>query len=164
MFDQQKTFSLIFNRDHCQRFSLSQISDTPWAEFEPAQNLSSGLLKQSCAVVINTLMREWLINRSGVFQAVREVISFYKLQTHLLPTEKEFKTVKAQIIWKVFEIKTHAKILMLMVWTWNKLEYHGNMKYELENYVTWMKPENIICESVKVNTYLGTCKVNKFTL
>ena len=45
MVDQQKAFSLISSRDHCQRFSPSQISDAPRAGFEPAQNLSSGLVE-----------------------------------------------------------------------------------------------------------------------
>ena len=47
-----KAFSLIFSRDHCQRSSPSQISDTLRAGFEPAQKLSSGLVKWSCAVAI----------------------------------------------------------------------------------------------------------------
>ena len=38
-------FSLISIRDHCQRSSPSRISDTPQAGFEPAQNLSSGLVE-----------------------------------------------------------------------------------------------------------------------
>ena len=54
MVDQQKAFSLISSRDHCQRFSPLRISDMPRAGFEPAQNLSSGLVKWSCAVVITT--------------------------------------------------------------------------------------------------------------
>ena len=39
MIDRRKTFSRIFNRDHCQWLSPSQISDTTLAELEPAQNL-----------------------------------------------------------------------------------------------------------------------------
>ena len=38
-------FSLIFIRDHCQRSSLSRISDTPRAGFEPVQSLSSHLVE-----------------------------------------------------------------------------------------------------------------------
>ena len=45
MVDRRKTFSLISSRDHCQRFSPLQISDTPQAGFELAQNLSSGLVE-----------------------------------------------------------------------------------------------------------------------
>ena len=44
MVDQQKTFSLLSSRDHCQRSSSSQISNTPRAGFDPAQNLSSDLV------------------------------------------------------------------------------------------------------------------------
>ena len=52
--DERRAFSLISSRDHCQRSSPSRISDTPGAGFEPAQNLSSGLVEWSCAVVITT--------------------------------------------------------------------------------------------------------------
>ena len=54
MVDRRKAFSLISSRDHCQRSSPSQISDTPRAGFEPAQNLSSGLVEWSCEVAIIT--------------------------------------------------------------------------------------------------------------
>ena len=45
MVDRRKAFSLISSQDHCQRSSTSRISDTPQAGFEPAQNLSSGLVE-----------------------------------------------------------------------------------------------------------------------
>ena len=54
MVDRQKAFSLISSWDHCQRSSPSRISDRLRAGFEPAQNLSSGLVEWSCAVVITT--------------------------------------------------------------------------------------------------------------
>ena len=54
MVDRRKAFSLISSREHCQRSSPSRISDTPRAGYEPAQNLSSGLVQWSCAVVITT--------------------------------------------------------------------------------------------------------------
>ena len=47
MVDWRKVFSLISTRDQCQRSSPSRIPDTPWAGFEPAQDLS-------CAVVLTT--------------------------------------------------------------------------------------------------------------
>ena len=52
-----KAFSLIFSRDHCQRSSPSRISDTPRAGFEPAQNLSSGLVEWNFAIVITNIPR-----------------------------------------------------------------------------------------------------------
>ena len=52
-----KAFSLISSRDHYQRSSPSRISDTPRAGIEPPQNLSSGLVEWSCAVVITTTSR-----------------------------------------------------------------------------------------------------------
>ena len=57
MVDRRKAFSLISIQDHCQRSSASRISDTPRAGFEPAQNLSSGLVEWSCAVVITNTTR-----------------------------------------------------------------------------------------------------------
>ena len=54
MVDQPKAISLISSLDHCQRSSPSRISNTPRAEFEPVQNLSSGLVEWICAVVITT--------------------------------------------------------------------------------------------------------------
>ena len=42
MVNRRKAFSLISSWDHCQRSSLSQISDILHTGFEPAQNLSSG--------------------------------------------------------------------------------------------------------------------------
>ena len=54
MVNRRKAFSLISSRDHCQRSSLSRISDTSRAWFEPALNLSSGFDEWSCALVITT--------------------------------------------------------------------------------------------------------------
>ena len=45
MLDQQKRFSLISSRDHCQRSSPLRISDMPQAGFQPAQSPSSGLVE-----------------------------------------------------------------------------------------------------------------------
>ena len=45
MVDRPKAFSFISSRDYIQRSSPSQISDTPRAGFEPAQNLSSALVE-----------------------------------------------------------------------------------------------------------------------
>ena len=49
--------SLISSRVHCQRSSPLLIADTLQAGFEPAKNLSSGLVEWSCAVVITTTSR-----------------------------------------------------------------------------------------------------------
>ena len=45
MVDQRKVFSFISSLEHCQRSSPSRIFDTPRAGFEPAQNLSLGLVE-----------------------------------------------------------------------------------------------------------------------
>ena len=75
MVDRRKAFSLISSREHCQRSSPSRISDMRGAGFEPAQNLSSGLVEWSCAVVITTTPRRHYTPSSrkrkhGVFCAV----------------------------------------------------------------------------------------------
>ena len=57
MVDRRKAFSLISSRNHCQISSPPRISDTRRAGIEPAQNLSSGLVESSCAVVITTTPR-----------------------------------------------------------------------------------------------------------
>ena len=64
MVDRQKAFSYIPSRDHCQRPSPSQISDTQGAGFEPAQNLSSGLFEWRWAVVITTSSKIYSVRRS----------------------------------------------------------------------------------------------------
>ena len=51
MVNRRKVLSFTSRRDHCQRSSPLRISDTSREEFEPAQNLSSGLAKRSCAIV-----------------------------------------------------------------------------------------------------------------
>ena len=44
----ERRLRLISRRDHCQRFSPSQISDTPQAGSEPAQNLNSDFVGRRC--------------------------------------------------------------------------------------------------------------------
>ena len=61
MVDRRKAFSLISSREHCQRSSPSRIYDTLRAGFEPAQNLSSGLVESSCAVIITTVTTNPLV-------------------------------------------------------------------------------------------------------
>ena len=63
MVDQQKALNHISSQDHCKRSSPMRISNMLQGEFEPAQNLSSGLVEWSCAVVITTTPQcyRWLI-------------------------------------------------------------------------------------------------------
>ena len=66
--DQRKWFNLFSSRRHHQIFSPSQISDTPWEGFEPAQNLSLDLAEWSCAAEITTTPRRQLqIHLSAVW-------------------------------------------------------------------------------------------------
>ena len=57
MVDRRKGFSLISSRNHCQRSSPSRICDTPRGGFGTAQNLSSGLVEWTRAVVITITPR-----------------------------------------------------------------------------------------------------------
>ena len=62
MVDQRMVFSLISNRDHCQRISPSRISNTPRAGFISVQNVGSVFVESSCAVkIITTSHSFWLI-------------------------------------------------------------------------------------------------------
>ena len=54
MVDRRNAISLNSSGDNCQRSSALLISNTPRAGFQPAQNLSSGLVEWSYAVVITT--------------------------------------------------------------------------------------------------------------
>ena len=54
MVDRGEAFSLISSNDHCQRSLPLRISDTPRAGLKPAQNLSSGFVELSFAIVITT--------------------------------------------------------------------------------------------------------------
>ena len=60
MVDQRTAFSLVSSQDHCQRSSPFRISDTPRAGFERAQNLSSGFVEWSYAVVIIFIIFKYL--------------------------------------------------------------------------------------------------------
>ena len=85
MVDRRKAFSLISSRDHCQRSSPSRISDTPLAGFEPAQNLSSGFVEGSCAVVITTTPRRQISSRC-VFQKLCHFRQFMMTSYFLVMT------------------------------------------------------------------------------
>ena len=54
MVDRREEFNIISIRDHFQRSSPLQISNPPLAGFETVQNLSSGFVEPSCAVLITT--------------------------------------------------------------------------------------------------------------
>ena len=57
MVDRRKAFSLISSQDHHQRSSSWRISETPRAGFEPAQNLTLGLVEWGCALVATNIPR-----------------------------------------------------------------------------------------------------------
>ena len=59
----ERRFVLFPSRDHCQRSSPSRISDTLQTGFKPAQNLSSGLVEWSYALVITTTPRRHFFDK-----------------------------------------------------------------------------------------------------
>ena len=80
--DRRKVFRLISSRDQFQRSSPSRISDTPRAEFEPAQNLSSGLVEWGCAVVITTTPRSYYLSLVITYHLSLLVIEHYLSLSH----------------------------------------------------------------------------------
>ena len=102
MVDRRKAFSLISSQDHCQRSSPSQISDRSHAWFEPVQNLSSGLVEWSWAVVIT--ITPW---RS--FRCFKRVfICFFANINHFIHTHKKpkkiFDYIKYSIVFDCFSL------------------------------------------------------------
>ena len=77
MVDQRKAFSLISSGDHCQRSTPLLISDAPWAGFKPVQNLISGLVEWSCAVMITITPRCHM-----TYKKVRVLIKHDQYQNH----------------------------------------------------------------------------------
>ena len=84
MVDRRKAISLISSRDHCQRSSPSSISYKPRAGFETAQNLSSGFVEWSCAVVITiTPQRQWgicILSNNEKFVYLRMFLRKYSFE------------------------------------------------------------------------------------
>ena len=79
--DWRKVLSLTSSWDHSKRFSPSQISDTSWAGFEHLQNLSSGFVKGSCAVVITTTPRR---RHNVLYHVLYELLYKYLFIIHVL--------------------------------------------------------------------------------
>ena len=80
MVDRWKAFRLISSRDRCQRSSPSRISDTPWAGFGPVQDLSSGLIEWSHAVMITTTPRRqiWRLTFLLFLLVLKPVVPLYR--------------------------------------------------------------------------------------
>ena len=66
--DRRIESSFISSRDHCQSFSPSRISDTMRAGFETTQNLSSGFVEWTCAVVMITTLRRHYTKSRNIWQ------------------------------------------------------------------------------------------------
>ena len=76
MVDQWRTVSLVSNWDHCQRSSQPEISDMPQTGFEPVQNLISGFIEWSCAVVITTMPRRHYTTSIGIVFCCRFTVIY----------------------------------------------------------------------------------------
>ena len=116
MVDRRKASSLISSRDHCQRSSPSRISDTPRAGFEPVQNLSSGFVEWSCAVVIITtprrhnvkvrnFLQNYMVDKNAIygFNTGRTLQSYCSLSMSAMCTQGLIYTLSLGITgWKHF--------------------------------------------------------------
>ena len=98
MVDRRKAFNLISSRDHCQRSSPSRISDTPRTGFKPAQNLSSGLVGWSCAVVIPTTPRRFMLGRFIFLNLCPPRLKYSHTKIHL--GTSVMKELKIQMVLK----------------------------------------------------------------
>ena len=94
MVDRRKVFSFICSRDFCQRFSPSQIFDTPWAELKPAKNLSLGFVEWSCAVAITTKFLFLFYQKKMMLWNIGQIsISNCKCKKFLLMFETHFESL-----------------------------------------------------------------------
>ena len=123
LFDQQKTCSLISNRDNCQRSSSSQTFDIMlWAEFEPVQNLSSGLVERRTAVGIflidNDIEELWVIS-SYVKPSPTALLIICKNSISHLKSLLRCRTFRNPAVWlveKIYNINLRPRFLPDMEW------------------------------------------------
>ena len=117
MVDRQKAFGLISSRGNCQRSSPSWISNMPRAGFEPAQNLSSGLIEWTCAVVIITTPRGHILKGHVV------------LRPNNTPSRRLEKDVQFTMSWRrliYVVLKTSNLRRLKEVWfttSWRRVNY-----------------------------------------
>ena len=83
MVDQRKTFSLIFSLDIAARDFHNRESPTRRAGFELVQNLSSGFVEWSCAVVIPT-SRHYYYHNCHYYRVALSYVTSYGLTLHLM--------------------------------------------------------------------------------
>ena len=124
MVDRWKAFSLISSPDHCQKFSPLRISDTPQAGFGPAQNLSSGLLEWSCAVVITTIW--WANSTPLIVDSCFKGFSFHTFTKEFFIALFCLSTKPLDCGWQAFV--TH--------W-WTPLRRWSSLDISLTNSLSW---------------------------
>ena len=123
MVDRRKAFSLISSRDHYQRFSPSRISDMLRAGSEPAQNLSSGFIEWSCAVVITTTpwRHETKDTKTNKLQSpscldisIRSSSATWALkvwEVFQLNLNYSILNFSIKVLWKLCYVKCYVKVL-----------------------------------------------------
>ena len=80
MVDRRKAFCFISSQDHCQRSSPLRISDTSQARFECPENLSSGLVEWSCAVVVSTTPgRHWELGSLNEYKLDKNTLWIFEI-------------------------------------------------------------------------------------
>ena len=172
MVDRRKAFSLISSRYHCQRSSPSRISDAPWAGFEPAQNLSSGFVEWSCAVVITTTSlrtRLYVLNRSShpeVFYREALLKNFSKFtgntcNEHLWASGLECWTCERLFL---FWIKNKRFLKLKSRSCREKMSLIGfGSKFRTSN-TAWKVPEKNGPGKLRIWTLFTECKQSRYSL
>ena len=143
----RKPFSLISNRGHCQRSSPSRISYTPWAGFEPAQNLSSGFVEYGRLKNVGIISKILCVQCSWVKKLYDEsfhewkIISLSFCSVFFIKFLFFHQMIAIQKLWKMFflfHLKSsfHSRDIQIFVifflpyqtfqiqkdkWKWNKL-------------------------------------------
>ena len=134
MVDQRKAFCFISSQDHCQRSSPLRISDTSQAWFECPENLSSGLVEWSCAVVISTIPgRHWELDSLNEYKLDKNTQLIFEIygDTNL------FNLVHYTCFIRLEEA-TCAKLKKINEWNSNSLDFNIDKGY----YEKTRKPPN----------------------
>ena len=108
MVDRRKAMSLISSQDNCQRSSPSQISDEPWAGFETAQNLSSGLVEWSFAVVITTTPQHHILK----YEKDHDLLKYEKDHNTADFLDQMYSTSLVPHITSPTQITSHSRTLI----------------------------------------------------
>ena len=107
MVDRRKALNLISSRDHYQRLSPLEISDTLQTRSEPLQNLSSGFMEWSCAVIITTMPRRHCIWAKGLRGAGKEWSTFLYIHLSSLSNILKWQMRPSAQAWHKYSMQGH---------------------------------------------------------